>query len=437
MRKLALLIKRIGIAVLKPLTFLWAKLLRPVAIFFYKPYIVFTERLRRFLHAQHKILAILTHRFAIHVFVTVLTVTIIATNVAQAKSVRSDESIQESLVAQIIRPDQEIVITAGAVTPTQTSYIDNSAVVKVTPSIDGTTVIGSESSAVATTTGGSALIKANILEGGGTTEGRKDIVQYTVREGDTTSSIAQKFGITTKTVLWANNLNDESLIKPGQELYILPESGISYTVAAGDTVESIAKKFNASVDDVMSFNDFVSPNDLVAGVEIVVPGGERPDVPKPQPAQQTQLANVRDVFSGKSTNTVPATAARSGSSAQPSGGKGVWPTSTRRISQYFGFSHTGIDIDGEFGDPIYAAKGGKVIQAGWNGGYGISVLIQNSDGSQNRYGHLQSLNVSAGQSVGSGQFLGEMGSTGRSSGSHLHFECMIGGRFVNPYNCVN
>ncbi|OGY86638.1 MAG: hypothetical protein A2233_04335 [Candidatus Kerfeldbacteria bacterium RIFOXYA2_FULL_38_24] len=420
----------------KPLWFIWKIVLRPIIIVVYKIYLVLKEKWRRFFHAQHKILAVLTHRLAIHVFVVILTMSIVFVNVVQAKSVRSDNFLQESLLTQIVAPNNEYKITADTIIPVNTSYIDTSSAVKVTP-------LGEDSkNAVAniTTTGnGGAVLGQTILEGN--TKVNTEKTSYTVKEGDTASTIAAKFGVSTKTVLWSNNLDDPDMIKPGDTLDILPVSGLEYTVREGDTVDSIAEKYEATAEDIVDFNKLVNKTEIKVGENIIIPGGKKEDPPPPPPPTQTQLASIKQVFGSNTTSTTNTTTATvqnipttSGQNVTPNyGASGQWPTVTHRMSQYYGYGHTGIDIDGEFGDPIYASDGGKVISAGSEGAYGIAVRIQHANGIVTHYAHLQSLGVSAGQQVGRGQYLGQMGSTGRSTGSHLHYEVIVNGRFVNPY----
>lgn len=116
----------------------------------------------------------------------------------------------------------------------------------------------------------------------------------------------------------------------------------------------------------------------------------------------------------------------------------IWPTTTTRISSGWGArrGHTGIDIDGEYGDPVWAAKSGTVEAAGYNGSYGLDVIINHGDGLKTRYAHLQSICVNAGDEVEIGEQVGEEGSTGKSTGSHLHFEVIVNGTQVNPMNYV-
>lgn len=116
----------------------------------------------------------------------------------------------------------------------------------------------------------------------------------------------------------------------------------------------------------------------------------------------------------------------------------IWPTTATRISSGYGArrGHTGVDIDGEYGDPVWAAKSGTVESAGYNGTYGLDVVINHGDGLKTRYAHLQSICVSAGDEIEIGEQLGEEGSTGKSTGSHLHFEVIVNGDQVNPMNYV-
>jgi len=411
--------KTVLAALLIPLALLWKILLRPITIILYKAYIVFGERLKTFFHAQHKLLALITHRFSIHVFVLLLTVTIVTGNVLQAEEVRAEEFADGSLIAQIFRPENDSTITSKAIVSAPTSYIDTSASVRVVPSIEGSSEIVADDG-VAIAGGGGAVVKSNVL--GVDPSNRDDIQVYEVQGGDTVGTIAEQFGVSTQTILWSNNLSDGSLIQPGDTLYILPTSGIAHTVKSGETIGGIALKYKADEKEILEFNGLIDGSDLAAGDEIIVPGGQPPPPPPPPPT--TQLASVRDVFSGgtPAPNAAPA-----------AGGSYTWPTVTRRISQYYGYGHTGIDIDGEFGDPIYAANSGTV-STGWYGGYGLQVLINHGNGTQTRYGHMQKVFVSNGQYVSSGQTLGEMGSTGRSTGSHLHYEVIVGGRTVNPFS---
>lgn len=228
---------------------------------------------------------------------------------------------------------------------------------------------------------------------------------YEVRVGDSLSQIADMFGVTANTIRWANNLNGS--IVPGQRLVILPIAGISHTVKKGDTVASIAKKYGADADEISRYNglDGVA---LVAGQTIIVPDGEiaAPVEKKKQP-----------VRSGASTGSAIA------SSASAAGISFVRPAGGIKTQGVHG--HNGIDIGAPIGTAIYAAARGTVIVAradGWNGGYGGYVVIDHGNGVQTLYAHCSSVNVTVGQSVSAGEVIGAVGNTGKSTGSHLHFE---------------
>jgi len=421
LRKCGSVIKTLLPLLAIPVRILWSALLRPATIILYKLYVILGERLKTFFHAQHKILSVITHRFAIHVFVIVLTCAIITTNILRANEVRAEEFAQGSLIAQIFRPEEETIVASGIATPTNHNYIDSSRTLKITPGIALQAQKTTDKTMIAS--GGAAFIKTNTL--GGSKAGSTTTIQkYTVEGGDTIGSIAAQFKVSQQTILWSNDLTSTSVIKPGMVLNILPTTGVSYTVASGDTVGKIAEKYDASVEDIISYNRLLNAEDLTAGVEIIIPNGKQPAPPAPEP-KATQLASLSRAFQ-RSSNP-PANAPLSSSKLQ-------WPTTTHRISQYFTGFHTGLDIDGEFGDPIYAAESGVATQVGWNGGYGLSAVITHPNGLKTRYAHMQKVFITQGQSVSRGQTIGEEGSTGNSSGSHLHFEVIVGSSFINPFS---
>lgn len=249
---------------------------------------------------------------------------------------------------------------------------------------------------------------------------RSEIIKYTVEKGDTLSTIAQKFGISVDTIKWQNNLTDDS-VTVGDSLEILPVSGIAYKVQKGDTVYTIAKKFATDAQKIVDFpfNDFANPEtfSLVDGQIVIVPDGVKPSAASNYAPPAPSYASVP-----QTTNQ------------QPSGGGFIWPI-FGEITQYFSWYHTGLDIAGPIGTPIYAAKSGTVMEAscGWNWGYGCHVLLDNGGSFSTMYAHMVTQpSVSVGQSVGQGQLIGYRGSTGRSTGPHTHFEIRINGHVVNP-----
>lgn len=247
---------------------------------------------------------------------------------------------------------------------------------------------------------------------------RREVVQYAVKPGDNVSAIASHFGISPDSVLWANaKLEDNpDLLSVGQVLNIPPVNGVLYTVGKGDSLPVIAARFKAQIPDILAdpFNqanhDFqASPPVLAEGEFLMVPGGEKPYV-------------ARKVIYKANT---PAGAAKGTSNF-------MWPVSGC-VSQYFWTRHPGVDIASSKGNSVIAADSGYVEQVGWdNSGYGNMILINHGNGFVTRYAHLSAFAVGAGQSVKRGQMIGRVGSTGHSTGPHLHFEIINAGAHRNP-----
>ena len=226
---------------------------------------------------------------------------------------------------------------------------------------------------------------------------------YTVQPGDTISAIATRHYMEMWPLLWTNELETDQTIRPGDKIRIPPQSGAGRTVQAGDTLESIAKKFSVDPAVIVEFpeNKLQPGADLVVGTYLFVPGGKLP-IPELTPGYVT--------------------------------GKLRWPA-RGRITDRYRPGHPGLDIAANHGVPIYAADGGVVRSAFWNGNYGNQVVIDHID-HRNRfvtsYSHLSSFAVGAGQLVAKGSVIGYNGSTGYSTGPHLHFEVIIKGYYVDP-----
>jgi len=238
---------------------------------------------------------------------------------------------------------------------------------------------------------------------------RKNIITYTVKEGDSPARIAAEFGISLNTLLWANNLKQNSIIKPGQELIILPITGIYHKVQKGETLVSIAKKYSASLEEIKEFNE-INEDNLKEGQELVIPNGKMP-------------------ISSKITSSV-------------SGSSGLKPmtedtSSWQKIDDFFLYPTSGgynkgtlhyynaVDIINYCGSPIYASADGIISEtksSGYNYGYGSYIKIQHFNGTMTVYAHLSAVLVKEGQRVSKGQLIGKMGDTGNSNGCHLHFE---------------
>lgn len=236
---------------------------------------------------------------------------------------------------------------------------------------------------------------------------RNGITVYKIQKGDTPSSIAAAFGITTNTLLWANDLKSNDIIKAGQDLAILPITGVKHKVAKKDTINSIAKKYKAEPEKIIAFNDLPADGRINQGDELIIPDGE---IPRPPPAPKPK-ATVKFANNSKPSNI-------SGSSA----GYYIFPTTGRNWGRIH--SNNGIDVGNSCGTPIYASAEGTVntSQNGWNGGYGNYIKISHPNGTETLYAHLSSRGIGSGESVSKGQFIGYIGTTGRSTGCHLHFE---------------
>jgi LysM repeat protein len=244
---------------------------------------------------------------------------------------------------------------------------------------------------------------------------RSEVVDYIVDEGDSVGVIARRFGLMTSTILSANDLTARSIIRPGDKLRIPPVDGVIYKVKSGDTLGGIASRLSSDIQSIAKANGLADTSTISIGMELVIPGGKLPP-PKP-----TYKAPAR--ITSNSIKSVISPSAGTGTS------KLLWPTSARRITQYYkGAAHFGLDIGGPTGTQIYAAEDGVVLTSGWNSsGYGYMIVIDHGGGLYTRYGHFSRLLVSAGDTVQRGDVIGLMGSTGRSTGPHLHFEVLVGG----------
>lgn len=248
---------------------------------------------------------------------------------------------------------------------------------------------------------------------------RDKVIEYTVADGDTVASIAEKFGVSQDTIRWRNNLVKDR-IKAGQTLEIIPVTGIAHKVQKGDTVYSIAKKYDAEAQAIVDFpfNSFSNDEtfELAIGQTVVVPDGVKP-------AEVPTAPRIRQLT--PDAGTVVAS------------GNFVWPTSGT-ITQGFAWYHQGLDIANRASPDVLAADAGRVVTAGWpdNSGYGNRVVIDHGNGYKTLYAHLQAIYVVPGQTVGRGARIGRMGSTGRSTGTHTHFEVILNGVHVSPLNVL-
>lgn len=274
------------------------------------------------------------------------------------------------------------------------------------------------------------------------TRARVDVITYTVQSGDSLFSIADQYGLKPETILWGNfaTLQDNPhLLRPNQDLYILPVDGTYYQWSETDTLSQVADFFNVEPQAILEYpgNRFdlttasVTSPGVEAGNWLIVPGGERettdwgpPTITRSNPASARYYGagHCGAVYTG----------------AVGTGGF-VWPTTSRQISgyNYDPVVHPAIDIGGSIGNAIYATDSGVVVYAGWSDyGYGYLIVVDHGNGWQSAYAHLSSVGVGCGQSVFQGSVIGGLGSTGNSSGPHLHFELVYNGAKLNPLNFV-
>lgn len=241
---------------------------------------------------------------------------------------------------------------------------------------------------------------------------RAGVEQHVVKAGETLASLAKKYDVSVDSIKWASGLKTDT-IRPGDELSVPPVTGVVHTVRTGDTIYSIAKRYGTDAQEILNypFNDFADIDTfaLTPGQALVVPHGtppqERPSVPR-----------LRSTIAAGTPGT----------------GAFIWPTSGT-VSQYPIWYHMALDIANRSFPPIIAADTGTVAYAGCiSTGYGCHVIINHGNGLSSLYAHMSRIDVGVGQGVARGQTIGRLGSTGRSTGPHLHFEIRKGGALQNP-----
>ncbi len=242
----------------------------------------------------------------------------------------------------------------------------------------------------------------------GTSEGKREIMEYIVENGDTLASLAEKFSITVATITEANNLSSKSSLKPGQKIIILPVSGLVHFVKSGETLSKIALIYKAKSQDIIESNDIGSDGSAIfAGDILVIPGGVKP--------KAVDVKAYPKVVVSKSYFMVP--------------------ISNARITQGLHWFNAVDFSNGACGGPVVAAAGGKVQKLGTGSVSGNYVNIIHTNGVVTYYGHLSKFAVVAGQKVNQGQIIGYIGHTGLTipsgeAGCHLHFDVRFA---VNPF----
>jgi murein DD-endopeptidase MepM/ murein hydrolase activator NlpD len=258
---------------------------------------------------------------------------------------------------------------------------------------------------------------------------RAEVITYTVQQDDTIFTIAAQFGLAPETVVWSNReaIQDAPwLIQPGLQLFILPVNGVYHTVRDGETVRGIADEYEVDPSALYSeWNGLEEGEPLREGQLLVIPGGKSDEVtwnpPEPEPSQPlySYSYDASSVAAPNPNNWF------------------ILPTGSRLVSGWYFHdprnpTHIGLDYKCRLGDPLYAADNGAVTIAGWHGSYGILVEISHGNGFTTRYGHLSQLAVGGGQAVHQGNLIGYCGTTGWSTGAHLHFEIRKNGVPQDP-----
>ena len=238
-----------------------------------------------------------------------------------------------------------------------------------------------------------------------------DMSVYVVRKGDSLSQIADMFGVSTNTILWGNDLKKGAKLTEGDILLILPVSGIKHVVKSGQSVASIAKMYKVDVETVTTFNSITSSAKLAVGDELIIPDGQMPTTSTP-----TQINKPKTTPSKPQNNPKLASTNTNGYYINP-------VPELKRKSQGF-HGNNSVDLAASTGTNILAAASGRVLLArtGYNGGYGNMVIIEHPNGTKTLYAHMVKLNTNSGAQVSQGELIGYVGSTGRSTGPHLHFE---------------
>lgn len=272
------------------------------------------------------------------------------------------------------------------------------------------------------------------------TRPRTDIITYTVQNGDSFTGIAAKFNLTLETLVFSNPyLNDDvHTLRPNQRLLIAPVNGVIRYVQKADTLQILSKTYNIDSDSIVNWPgntvdlSTLKPTDPIVSKMpenslLMVPGGSRGVVGRPViTLDKGKKYVVSDAGPGQCTGGYSGGAVGSGSFA--------WPVSTRSVSgNNYTSVHLAVDLAAALGQSIFAADSGVVTFAGWsNWGYGNMVVLDHGNGWQTLYAHLSQWNVSCGQSVSKGNIVGLGGSTGNSTGPHLHFEINLNGTRPNP-----
>jgi LysM repeat protein len=387
---------------------------------------------------QDKFWIVLNQKF-VHLMVIIMTITLLFVNVnskARASASGFNDNVQKTILADLVtgelggfEVDEQLIVETfdqeAIISSTQQSYLENLSGFRSQQKVSFEEGEESEDAILGPMVGSEGtIVRQDSVETNITEQERTVAITYTVLAGDTISTIAEKFKISVSTILWENNLNAYSIIRPDDKLVILPTSGLNHKVEKNETISSIAKKYGVDETKILEANKLAKGESLKIGQKLLLPGGKKPAYVAPAPTTYTGIAAIKNIVKTPSAKAV-----------EP-GNKMTWPTDGHRITQYYSWRHYGLDVANKIGTPIYAADSGTVELVGWGNGYGNQIVIDHGGGKKTRYAHLSAFNAEKGDKVSKGEQIGKMGSTGWSTGSHLHFEVIIDGKKYNPLNYI-
>lgn len=394
----------------------------PIILFVYKNILRIKLKTKRFnLNRLDYLLFIKKYLPRISIIIIILVVT---TNSIFAQEFSTDEYANRTLLSTLVTAEVEewselIEETGPALSqPKVTNYLEDQGTLQelvidspIEEPEQDTTEVSPDATSLVLVTPNNPETTTSL-----TSAARGEPITYIVQSGDVLGKIAEKFSVSVNTILWENNLSWRSTIRPGQKLTILPNSGINHEVKSGDTVSAIAKKYQSEANKVIEVNKLADASDIQIGDLLFIPDGIKPTA-------------VVSSYKPPTPTYTPTTPIDSGS-------KLLWPVVSHRITQYYHWGHSGLDIGDKTGNPIYAAEAGRVERAGWARGYGYHVVVNHGNGIKTVYGHASKLLIKTGDSVSRGQTIALVGSTGWSTGPHLHFEVRVNEVRQNPLNYI-
>ena len=354
-------------------------------------------------------------------------------NLSQKTEAGSLNNTHKTILADLISrefegindEDEQFIIESfdreATISPLQESYLNNLAAFK--PQMKTSFKNNEEDAKIIKTKNEEAFSREGQTHQTIKTRTRTKTIKYTVKPGDSISVIAEKFGITVSTILWENNLSSYSVIRPGDELSILPVSGLNHIVKKNENLSLIAKKYGVEISKIKEYNKNINIHSLKIGEKILIPGGKKSSYAPYKPKTYSGFSAIKSMVKPANARPVP-------------GNKMQWPTKATIITQYYSWRHHGLDIAGPIGTPLYAADSGVVEVAGWGRGYGNQIVINHGGGKKTRYAHCSKFYVKKGDKVSKGQTIAAMGSTGWSTGPHVHFEVIINGVRYNPLGYI-